>query len=86
MLYDLKEGTPGEAAETDAASGTHYGPVTEMGMPTGPDANHDGARVAALVAHSRTRVLPTRRLELYLAQVAQLIAVTMGGEEHEEHI
>ena len=29
--------------------------------------------------YARSRLLPTRRLEYYMAQIAQLIAITMGG-------
>jgi hypothetical protein len=29
--------------------------------------------------YAAKRLLPTRRLEFYLAQIAQLIAITMGG-------
>lgn len=33
----------------------------------------------AWAAYRSARALPTRRLELYLAQIAQMIASTMGG-------
>jgi len=29
--------------------------------------------------YARRRLLPSRRIEFYLAQIAQLIAITMGG-------
>lgn len=31
---------------------------------------------------AQNRLLPTRRLEFYLAQIAMLIAVTMGGKKN----
>jgi hypothetical protein len=31
--------------------------------------------------YSRRKMLPQRRIELYLAQIARLIAVTMGGSK-----
>lgn len=49
-----------------------------LGRPVGPMPERE---LALWLAYANRKALPLRRIELALAQIAQLIAITMGGAE-----